>query len=108
MWRVVLTANGSSGWEALGEAAEMGRLSCEATNTATTGRTVTMGGSVNLRSPMLGPPSSITLSAIESSPGFASAPAIRHVDRFGFTFQSSQFLAGGAHGRWVGRYTAFA
>lgn len=107
-WRLVLTGSGSSGWEVFGQVTEAGRLGCEATNTATIGRTVTMGGTVNLRSRLLGPPSSITLSPIETSPGFVGTPSIANIDRDGFTYQSSQFLAAGAHGRWVGRYVVSA
>ncbi len=107
-WRLVLSGQVSSGWEVAGQVTESGRLSCEATNTATTGRTVTMGGTVNLRSRLLGPPSSITLQVLETSAGFVGTPTINNIDRDGFAFQSSQFLAAGAHGRWVGRYTVTA
>ncbi len=107
-WYLVLSGQASSTWLVSGSITERGRLSCEATNTATTGRTVTMGGTVCLRSQLFGPPSSITLQAIETSPGFVGMPAIGNIDRDGFTFQSSQFLAAGAHGRWVGRYNVAA
>ena len=107
VWRLVLGGSSSATWEVFGQISDSGRVSCEGTNTATTGRNVSMGNSVNLRGRFLGPPSSITLLTIGGS-NFAGNPLIDHIDRDGFTIRSTQFVAGGEHSRWVGRYTASA
>lgn len=107
VWRLGLGGSSSASWEVMGQISDSGRVSCEGTNTATTGRNVSMGTSVNLRSRFLGPPSSITLLTIGGS-NFQGNPLIDHIDRDGFTIRSTQFVAAGGHSRWVGRYTAVA
>lgn len=108
VWRILMSgATGGSAFEVLGQVTETGRCSCEGTNTATIARSMTLGGTVNLRSRLIGAPSSVTLATTEAT-AFVGTPVLVGADRDGFAFESTQLAAAGAHVRWRGRYTVVA
>ncbi|MBN2715753.1 MAG: hypothetical protein JXX14_07850 [Deltaproteobacteria bacterium] len=107
-WRLPMSASTNSAFETTGTIEEEGRLGFQATNTADSGRQITMGSAVTFRSRFPAAPSSITLAVDDASMGWNGTPYVYHTDRDGFAYYSYQWVNGYGGAFWFGRYTAIA
>jgi len=107
-WTLPMNGLVNSAFETSALTSDVGHVSLEATNTGAAAASISMGCAVTFRTRMPAPPSSVTFSALTTSPGWTGTPAVLRSTRDGLGCYAFSFTDPGRAAWWHGTFLAVA